>query len=76
METNSRSIAKAISYRLLGSISTAFIVFLFSGNLKVSAGVGALDVVTKLALYYLHERVWNHISFGRARTPAAPDYEI
>ena len=75
METNARSIAKAISYRLLGSISTALIVFVFSGNAKISAGIGALDVVTKLALYYLHERVWNFVPFGRAdRT--APDYEI
>jgi uncharacterized membrane protein len=77
MDSNTRSIAKAISYRALGSLSTAGIVFVFSGDLKVSAGVGALDVVTKLALYYLHERVWNHISFGRAKAqPPQPDYEI
>lgn len=73
METNSRSIAKAVSYRLLGSISTAIIVYVFSGNMKVSMGVGALDIVAKLALYYLHERLWNHISFGR---PRPPEYEI
>jgi uncharacterized membrane protein len=76
MDSNTRSIAKAVSYRLLGSISTALIVFAFSGNLKVSAGVGALDVVTKLALYYLHERLWNHIPYGRAKVPPQPDYEI
>jgi uncharacterized membrane protein len=73
MESNSRSIAKAISYRLLGSISTALIVFVFSGDVKVSAGVGAIDMVMKIALYYLHERLWNHISFGRQRPP---EYEI
>jgi uncharacterized membrane protein len=76
MDSNTRSIAKAVSYRLLGSISTALIVFAFSGNAKVSLGVGALDVVTKLALYYLHERVWNHIPFGREKAPPQPDYEI
>jgi uncharacterized membrane protein len=73
MESNSRSIAKAISYRLLGSLSTAFIVFLFSGNIKVSLGVGALDVVIKMALYYVHERIWNHVPYGRQRPP---EYEI
>lgn len=73
MDSTSRSIAKAVSYRLLGSIVTAFIVYAFSGNAKVSAGVGALDIVAKLALYYLHERLWNHISFGRQRPP---EYEI
>ena len=73
MESNTRSIAKAISYRTLGSLSTALIVFIFSGDLKVSAGVGALDVVMKMVLYYLHERIWNHISYGRQRPP---EYEI
>jgi uncharacterized membrane protein len=73
MDSTSRSIAKAVSYRLLGSISTGVIVFIFSGNATISLGVGALDIVTKLALYYLHERIWNHISFGRQRPP---EYEI
>lgn len=73
MDSNARSIAKAVSYRLLGSISTALIVFVFSGNVTVSLGVGALDVVLKMALYYLHERVWNYISYGRQRPP---EYEI
>ena len=73
MESNSRSIAKAISYRLLGSLSTALIVFVFSGNATVSIGVGAVDMVTKIALYYLHERLWNYISFGRQKPP---EYEI
>ena len=73
MESNSRSIAKAISYRLLGSLSTALIVFVFSGDVRVSAGVGAIDMVMKIALYYLHERLWNHITFGRQRPP---EYEI
>jgi uncharacterized membrane protein len=76
MESTTRSIAKAVSYRLLGSISTALIVFFFSGNAKVSLGVGALDVVLKMALYYVHERVWNHISYGREKQPPAPEYEI
>jgi adenylylsulfate kinase len=75
MDTNARSIAKAISYRTLGSLSTALIVFFFSGDLKVSAGVGALDVVAKLGLYFVHERVWNYIGFGRQQQ-GAPEYEI
>ena len=73
MESNSRSIAKAVSYRVLGSLSTALIVFVFSGNIKASLGVGALDVIVKMALYYLHERLWNHITYGRQRPP---EYEI
>jgi uncharacterized membrane protein len=75
MESNARSIAKAVSYRVLGSIVTGFIVFMFSGDAKVSAGVGAADMVLKIALYYVHERLWNHIPFGRPRQ-IPPEYEI
>lgn len=75
MDTHTRSIAKAISYRLFGSISTALIVFVWSGDLKVSVGVGAFDMVAKIGLYFLHERVWDRIPFGR-EVPRSPDYEI
>ena len=73
MESNSRSLAKAISYRLLGSTGTALVVLLLSGNLKISLGAGALDMIVKIALYFLHERIWNHITYGR---PKRPEYEI
>ena len=73
METNARSIAKAISYRVLGSTSTAAIVFLFSHKLSLSLGVGLIDSVVKIAMYFLHERIWNYIAFGR---PKPPEYEI
>jgi uncharacterized membrane protein len=73
MDTQYRSIMKAISYRILGSLSTGLLVLFFSGDLKIAAGIGVLDVVTKLGLYWLHERVWNHIPLGRQRPP---EYEI
>ena len=73
MESNSRSIAKAISYRVLGSFSTMAIVYIFSHDFTISLGAGALDSITKIGLYFLHERVWNHIDYGR---PKPPEYEI
>ena len=73
MESNVRSLAKAISYRLLGSGCTACIFFVISGKLSLSLGAGALDMLAKLGLYFLHERLWNHIDFGR---PKPPEYEI
>jgi uncharacterized membrane protein len=73
MESHARSIAKAVSYRVLGSISTAAIVFVFSGNVKIAASVGILDSIVKIALYFLHERLWNYIDFGRQKPP---EYEI
>lgn len=73
MESNSRSVAKAISYRVLGSLATGTLVYFMSGDWKLAASAGIADSVVKLGLYFLHERVWNHISFGR---PKPPEYEI
>jgi uncharacterized membrane protein len=73
METHARSIAKAVSYRILGSLTTALVFLLLTGDWKLSAGAGVIDSVVKIGLYFLHERVWNHIQFGK-QTP--PEYEI
>ncbi len=73
MDSHTRSLAKAVSYRLLGSTCTALVVFLVSGRLGVSLGAGVLDMVLKIGLYFLHERVWDRIPFGRAKPP---EYEI
>ena len=73
MDSNSRSVAKAISYRVFGSLATGVVVYIMVGDWKVSAGAGIADSVIKLGLYFVHERVWNHINFGR---PKPPEYEI
>jgi uncharacterized membrane protein len=73
METQARSIAKAVSYRVLGSATTALIVFVLTGKPGLSMGAGFLDVFLKIGAYFVHERIWNHIAYGR---PKAPDYEI
>jgi adenylylsulfate kinase len=75
METRARSIAKAVSYRVLGSATTALIVYVLTGKPTLSVGAGVMDVVLKIGAYFLHERVWNHISYGR-NDVKAPEYEI
>jgi adenylylsulfate kinase len=73
MESHTRSIAKAVSYRVLGSITTAIVFFAFSHDWRISAGAGLIDSVLKIGLYFVHERIWNHVNFGRERPP---EYEI
>jgi uncharacterized membrane protein len=73
MESNARSIAKAVSYRLLGSAVTALIFFVLTRQGKLSLGAGALDMILKIGAYFVHERIWNHIEFGRGKPP---EYEI
>ena len=57
---------KTISWRLIGTLVTASIVYLLTRKLSVSLGIGALDLFTKIILFYIHERVWNHLSVGKA----------
>ena len=73
MESHARSIAKAVSYRVLGSASTVLILYALSRDIPMSLGAGALDTVVKIVMYFLHERLWARISFGK---PKAPEYEI
>jgi uncharacterized membrane protein len=65
MDTHSRSLAKAISWRITGSIDTMILSFLITGSIKFAAAIGLTEVVTKSVLYYLHERAWLKIPFGR-----------
>ncbi len=74
VESHYRSIVKAVSYRILGSSTTALIFFVLTGKGSLSVGAGLLDMVLKIGVYFVHERIWNHINFGR--TTKAPEYEI
>jgi len=67
METHVRSIAKAVSWRIVATLTTMLLVYVFTGNLLVSGGVGLTELLSKLLIYYVHERVWNAIGFGRIK---------
>jgi adenylylsulfate kinase len=65
METHVRSIVKAISWRIVATLTTMLLVFMFTGNLVVSGGVGLTELLSKILMYYVHERIWNVLDFGR-----------
>jgi len=69
-ETKKRSILKALSWRTLATITTAIIVFVFTGEVALAITVGFLEVFAKMALYFFHERLWQKISFGRKEIPS------
>ena len=60
-----RSGLKALTWRLVATITTVSIVYILTGQLELTAVVGFYDVVLKLIFYFLHERVWNRIQYGR-----------
>ena len=67
METHVRSVAKAVSWRIVATLTTVLLVYVFTRNLVVSGGVGVTELLFKLLIYYVHERVWNAIGFGRIK---------
>ena len=52
------SVLKAISWRIIGTLDTIVISFFFTGKLEIAIGIGGFEVITKMALYYFHERAW------------------
>jgi len=65
MEKRGRSIIKALTWRAIATITTMSLVFIFTGEIILTLGVGALDVSLKLLFYYFHERVWNRLDWGK-----------
>ena len=67
MEKHSRSIFKGISWRIIGTLDTIFLSWLFTGQIKDALKIGSTEVFTKIVLYYLHERVWLKLNIGREK---------
>jgi uncharacterized membrane protein len=60
-----RHIAKAISYRALGTLQTITIGYILTGSLVISSTIGVVELCVKPVMYFLHERVWyKWIKFG------------
>ncbi len=69
-----RSMVKAISWRIVGTMDTTLVSFLVTGQIKLALGIGFIEMFTKVALFYCHERIWNRISLGKVEAPI--DYQI
>lgn len=62
--SKTRTILKTISWRIVGTLDTMLLGWLITGSPLVGLKIGALELVTKFVLYYLHERVWLKFKFG------------
>ena len=60
-----RSIVKSISWRVIGTLDTILISWLVTGALTIAFSIGAIELITKMVLYFFHERVWNAIKWGK-----------
>jgi uncharacterized membrane protein len=59
-----RSVAKSITWRIVGTIDTIVISWAVTGKMVLALSIGSIEVVTKMILYVIHERVWERISWG------------
>ena len=64
-ETHARSVLKAVSWRVVGTIDTFLISWLLTGKLELAGSIAGLELLTKVTWYYLHERLWAAVSWGR-----------
>ena len=64
-ESNMRSIMKSITFRILATITTMILVYVFFRRLDLAAVIGGLEIVLKLVLYFFHERAWDRVSWGK-----------
>ena len=70
-----RSVVKTISWRTVGTLDTIIVSYFVTGNLVMAASIGSIEVITKMTLYYFHERVWNRLKFGTVKQ-VENDYQI
>ena len=73
MEHHKRTLVKTVTWRIIALITTIIVVYLYSGDAKESLVIGFSANALKMLFYYIHERVWNKIDFGRVKPP---EYQI
>ncbi|WP_019671090.1 DUF2061 domain-containing protein [Eudoraea adriatica] len=64
-EQPKRSVVKSLSWRVIGTLDTIVISWIITGALTLAFSIGMVELVTKMVLYFLHERMWNSIKCGR-----------
>jgi uncharacterized membrane protein len=66
-ESRFRSVLKAITYRITGTLATAGITFAVTGEILTAFAVGIIEPAIKIVIYYLHERAWQQVPRGHVR---------
>jgi uncharacterized membrane protein len=63
--TKQRSALKAITWRIIGTLDTFFLSWFITKEPVTAGAIASFEVATKTVLYYLHERGWNNVQWGR-----------
>ena len=65
MEKHARTVFKTLSWRILATSTTLLLVYIFTQDVIISAGVSITEMAVKTVIYYIHERMWDKTDFGR-----------
>ncbi len=63
-ENHLRSLIKGATWRMVGTLDTIFLSFIFTGKIATALSIGGVELFTKIFLFYLHERIWMKLKFG------------
>ena len=66
-EKLSRSFIKSVSWRIIGTVDTILISYFVTGQADFALSIGVIEIITKMGLYVVHERVWNRFSWGKIK---------
>lgn len=64
-ETHLRSVVKGVTWRAVASLTTFIIVFAFTNEIVLSFSVSIIEIISKIMLYFFHERAWTCVSWGK-----------
>jgi|TARA_E500000318_G_scaffold95455_1_gene95256 uncharacterized membrane protein len=68
MVSYKRHLAKTISWRVIGTLDTIILSGIITGSWKVGLAIGGIEIITKMFLYFFHERFWyKFIKFGLSK---------
>ena len=74
-DSNKRHMLKTVTWRLIGTLDTMLLSWFISGNPLTGVKIGVAEVITKMILYYFHERAWYRINFGLAKRIGAKTWK-
>lgn len=64
-ESTRRSLVKSISWRILGTLDTICISWILTGAWQLALSIGGVELLTKMLLFFVHERLWNRVQWGK-----------
>lgn len=73
VESHLRSLVKAVSWRLFGTLTTMVISYIFTGKMSTALFIGLSEFVLKIGIFYVHERVWHVIPLGMSKNARLQD---